>query len=443
MESSLQMTKFGAVERLQAVLLQSLRAEVRGAGQQQLLRAESLGRSNFYQQDFTFLITLECKSHNPPHVDVNYGTWHACHAPGKQNLPEEFSSDVLKAIENIIKETLTYLARGEAPVIIFGKRSSWENIRFDGNVGLQMVSDCTVSKVRCECSKSIHRFALILKALSMIYKLVQSNTYATKRDLYYNETQLFGSQIILDGIINDICCMLKVPRRCLNILSTSKGCIVGDLCYTEEDGNRVNCACNSTAVLVPSNVDGIKNLNSAAKFVLVVEKDATFQRLLDDDFCTKLFPCIIVTGKGVPDLNTRLMVRKLWDVLHIPVFALMDADPHGIEIMCIYKYGSMSMSFDAHSLTVPIIGWLGLLPSDIQRLNIPKEVLIPLTNNDVRKLTKLQERPYINCQPLWKKEMEIMETCKVKAEIQALASISSDYLTRVYLPNKLKFGGWI
>ncbi|GCB64386.1 hypothetical protein scyTo_0009803 [Scyliorhinus torazame] len=190
--------------------------------------------------------------------------------------------------------------------------------RFDDNVGLQMVSDCTVSKVRCECSKSIHRFALILKTLSMIYKLVQSNTYATKRDLYYNETQLFGSQIILDGIINDICCMLKVPRRCLHILSTSKGCIAGDLCYTEEDGNRVNCACNSTAVLVPSNVDGIK-----------MEKDATFQRLLDDDFCTNLFPCIIVTGKGVPDLNTRLMVRKLWDMLHIPVFALMDADPHG------------------------------------------------------------------------------------------------------------------
>ena len=34
---------------------------------------------------------------------------------------------------------------------------------------------------------------------------------------------------------------------------------------------------------------------SSAKFVLIVEKDATFQRLLDDDFCTKLRPCIIIT----------------------------------------------------------------------------------------------------------------------------------------------------
>ncbi|XP_069740853.1 meiotic recombination protein SPO11 isoform X2 [Narcine bancroftii] len=315
--------------------------------------------------------------------------------------------------------------------------------RFDGNVGLQMISDCTVSKVKCECSKSAHRFALVLKALSMIYKLVQSNTFATKRDLYYNDTQLFGSQAVLDGIIDDVCCMLKVPRRSLHVLSTSKGCIAGDLCYTEEDGSRVNCACSSTAVLVPSNVNGIKHLNSTAQFVLVVEKDATFQRLLDDDFWTKTLPCIIITGKGVPDLSTRLIVRKLWDTLQIPIFALMDADPHGIEIMCIYKYGSMSMSFDAHSLTVPIIRWLGLLPSDIQRLNIPKEVLIPLTKKDMSKLTNLQKRPYTDCQPLWKKEMEIMKTYKVKAEIQALASISSNYLTRVYLPNKLQFGGWI
>lgn len=34
-------------------------------------------------------------------------------------------------------------------------------------------------------------------------------------------------------------------------------------------------------------------------------------------------------GKGVPDVNSRLMVRKLWDALRVPVLALVDADPHG------------------------------------------------------------------------------------------------------------------
>lgn len=34
---------------------------------------------------------------------------------------------------------------------------------------------------------------------------------------------------------------------------------------------------------------------SSADFVVIVEKDATFQRLLDCDFCTRLRRCILVT----------------------------------------------------------------------------------------------------------------------------------------------------
>ncbi|KAM4831901.1 meiotic recombination protein SPO11 isoform X2 [Urocitellus parryii] len=315
--------------------------------------------------------------------------------------------------------------------------------RFEDSVGLQMVAHCTTRKIKSNSLKSVKKFALILKILSMIYKLVQSNTYATKRDIYYTDSQLFGTQTVVDDIINDISCMLRVPRRSLHILSTSKGLIAGNLRYIEEDGTKVHCPCGATAVAVPSNIQGIRNLITDAKFLLIVEKDATFQRLLDDDFCNKMSPCIMVTGKGVPDLNTRLLVKKLWDSFHIPVFTLVDADPHGIEIMCIYKYGSRSMSFEAHNLTVPAMRWLGLLPSDIKRLNVPRDSLIPLTKRDQGKLDSILKRPYITCQPFWRREMEIMAESKMKAEIQALTSLSSDYLSRVYLPNKLKFGGWI
>ncbi|XP_003463691.1 meiotic recombination protein SPO11 isoform X2 [Cavia porcellus] len=315
--------------------------------------------------------------------------------------------------------------------------------RFEDTVGLQMVPHCSTRKIRSDSPKSVQKFALILKILSMIYKLVQSNTYATKRDIYYTDSQLFGNQTVVDNIIDDISCMLKLPRRSLHILSTSKGLIAGNLRYVEEDGTRVTCACGASAIAVPSNIQGIRNLITDAKFLLIVEKDATFQRLLDDNFCYKMSPCIMVTGKGTPDLNTRLLVRRLWELFHVPVLTLVDADPHGIEIMCIYKYGSMSMSFEAHNLTVPAIRWLGLLPSDIKRLNIPKDSLIPLTKWDQMKLDSILKRPYVTGQPFWRKEMELMADSKMKAEIQALNSLSSDYLSRVYLPNKLKFGGWI
>ncbi|XP_027279066.1 meiotic recombination protein SPO11 isoform X2 [Cricetulus griseus] len=353
------------------------------------------------------------------------------------------SSEVLTSIENIIQDIIKSLARNEVPAFTIDNRSRWENITFEDSVGLQLIPQCTTRKIKSDSPKSVKKFALILKILSMIYKLVQSNTYATKRDIFYTNSQLFGNQASVDNIIDDISCMLKVPRRSLHVLSTSKGLIAGNLRYVEEDGTRVQCTCSATATAVPSNIQGIRNLITDAKFLLIVEKDATFQRLLDDNFCSRMSPCIMVTGKGIPDLNTRLLVKKLWDTFHIPVFTLVDADPHGIEILCVYKYGSMSMSFEAHSLTVPTIRWLGLLPSDIQRLNIPKDSLIPLTKHDQRKLDSILKRPYITYQPLWRKELEMMADSKMKAEIQALTFLSADYLSRVYLPNKLRFGGWI
>ncbi|XP_031229635.1 meiotic recombination protein SPO11 isoform X1 [Mastomys coucha] len=353
------------------------------------------------------------------------------------------SSEILTSIENIIQDIIKSLARNEVPAFTIDNRSSWGNIMFEDSVGLQMKPQCTTRKIKSDSPKSVKKFALIMKILSMIYKLIQSNTYATKRDIYYTDSQLFGNQAAVDSIIDDISCMLKVPRRSLHVLSTSKGLIAGNLRYMEEDGTQVQCTCSATATAVPSNIQGMQNLITDAKFLLIVEKDATFQRLLDDNFCSRMSPCIMVTGKGIPDLNTRLLVKKLWDTFHIPVFTLVDADPYGIEIMCIYKYGSMSMSFEAHSLTIPTVRWLGLLPSDIKRLNIPKDSLIPLTKHDQMKLDSILRRPYITYQPFWKKEMEMMADSKMKAEIQALTLLSSDYLSRVYLPNKLRFGGWI
>ncbi|KAJ3586716.1 hypothetical protein NHX12_013110 [Muraenolepis orangiensis] len=278
--------------------------------------------------------------------------------------------EVLTRIEHVIRGAVASLSRDEAPVLVLPDRSNWANVSFDSAVGLQMKEQSTLITVRSDCPGSVTKFAHIFKILSIIYKLVQSNSYATKRDIYYSAAQLFGSQRTVDCIVDDISCMLKVPRRRLHVLATSKGFLSGDLSYLEEDGTRVNCLSGSAVVPVSSNVAGIKNISSSAKFVIIVEKDATFQRLVDDDFCSKLSPCIMITGKGFPDVNSRLMVRKLWDTLHIPIFALVDADPHGMEIMCIYKYGSVAMSFEAHRLTVPSVLWLGLLPSDLQRFGL-------------------------------------------------------------------------
>ena len=46
------------------------------------------------------------------------------------------------------------------------------------------------------------------------------------------------------------------------------------------------------------------------RYLVVVEKDAVFQRLVDDNFA-ELADCILVTAKGMPDMATRAFVHAL------------------------------------------------------------------------------------------------------------------------------------
>ena len=41
--------------------------------------------------------------------------------------------------------------------------------------------------------------------------------------------------------------------------------------------------------------------------------------------------------------------------------------PKIIKIAMVYKIGSRSMAFDAATLAVPELRWLGILPSDLDR----------------------------------------------------------------------------
>jgi meiotic recombination protein SPO11 len=50
---------------------------------------------------------------------------------------------------------------------------------------------------------------------------------------------------------------------------------------------------------------------------------------------------------------------------------------------------------------------------------------------------------FIQANPDWVAELELMLKTKEKAEIQALSSFGFQYLSQVYLPLKLQEGDWI
>ena len=85
--------------------------------------------------------------------------------------------------------------------------------------------------------------------------------------------------------------------------------MAGNLSYINEEGIEVDCRLAIGGETVPSNVEGLHTLRTDAKMILIVEKDAVFQTLLQDNYI-QMHKIILITGKGVPDLNTRQLVYR-------------------------------------------------------------------------------------------------------------------------------------
>ncbi|KAJ3163924.1 endodeoxyribonuclease [Geranomyces variabilis] len=415
---------------------------------------------------------------------------------------------------------------------------------------------------RCELDLLIFEPDVYCQILRYAKELLDTNQTVTKREIFYRDVRLFKTQATVDAVGNfanwqDLACAFGVPRFCLRIVASAKGLVYGNLIIRLKDGSCVDCSQGSDGTLIPP-TEQIAGLQTDARFVLVIEKDATFRTLLDHGFADTHGPCVIVTGKGYPDVATRQLVRRLsemklsqssshdstdsdafasqpaafewddgevtplWDPdenpsvsgdspglsplfepssepvsyfeplcsrrmdeedaefglsggssiifpsaddgsqvqelaptasqsasssqsnensgLRIPALALVDCDPHGIDIFLCYKLGSESLAFDRGTLACPSLRWLGILPTDWTTAGAEAEnlldspALLPLTPHDRRKITSILRRPALRTLPGVKRQLSRMMRYNRKSEIQAL---EAGLLAHNYLPRRI------
>jgi len=99
----------------------------------------------------------------------------------------------------------------------------------------------------------------------------------------------------------------------------------------------------------------------------------------------------------------------------VPIYALVDYDPHGFEIMTTYKHGSLALSHENHRLVVSRILWIGLHSADV-----PISGWLPLTSRDRKKAHSILRSPLIASKPKWRVEIMRMLYLNAKAEIQSV-----------------------
>jgi meiotic recombination protein SPO11 len=284
--------------------------------------------------------------------------------------------------------------------------------------------------------------AITLRVMQLIHAVLVKRIHITKRDLFYTDVKLFVDQAESDGVLDDVATMIGCTRSNLHVVASDKGLVVGRIQF-EEDGDPIDCTRMGVGgKAIPPYIDKIENIQSDAEFILLVEKEAAYMRMAEDRFYHK-YPCIVITAKGQPDVATRMFLARITNQLQIPVLGLVDSDPYGLKILSVYMSGSKNMSYDSASLTTPDIMWLGLRPSDLNKYDLPDQCRLDMTDNDIKTGKELMTEEFIQKNPKWMKELEIMVKTKKKAEIQALSSFGFQYITEVYLPRKLKEGDWI
>ena len=296
-------------------------------------------------------------------------------------------------------------------------------------------------------AKKFMQTVLVADALS---ELQRANLTTSLREIYYrtkhtiknSHENTFDAQSESDPVIEDLEVSLEALREDLHVRAENGGSVVGPLVLSD-DGDRVDCAkLGKGGYSVPSIVEPeyLQIKKCTADFVLLVEKGTQWNRLSEDKFWRR-YNCVLLTGNGQPPRGVRRLARRLHEEKRLPVYVLVDNDPWGYYIYSVVKQGSINLAFESQRMAIPKAKF-GLSSADPDRYGLPRNVGIKLNEKDISRARELLNYQWFQNTP-WQKEIKRMLSSGLKYELDALANKDFQYLSKTYLPRKLKEKDWL
>ena len=267
--------------------------------------------------------------------------------------------------------------------------------------------------------------------------------YRTKHTIKDSHENTFDAQDESDPVIEDLEVSLTTLREELHVSAENRGSIVGPVVFGD-DGDRVDCSkLGKGGYSVPSIVEPeyLEIRRCTADFLLLVEKGTQWNRLSEDKFWRR-YNCILLTGNGQPPRGVRRLACRLHEEHRLPVYVLVDNDPWGYYIYSVVKQGSINLAFESERMAIPKAKFVGLSSADPERYELPRNVGIKLNEKDIARAKELLNYQWFQ-KPAWQVEIKRMLASGLKYELDALANKDFQYLTKKYLPRKLKEKDWL
>ncbi|KAI3848703.1 hypothetical protein MKX03_025077 [Papaver bracteatum] len=285
---------------------------------------------------------------------------------------------------------------------------------------------------------SAKAFVRVWKVMEMCYQLLMKEKRVTQRELFYkllcDSPEYFTSQLEVNRSIQDVVALLRCSRHSLGIMASSRGLVAGRLMIQEPNKEVVDCSmCGSSGYAITGDLSLLEKMSirSDARYIILVEKHAIFQRLAEDRIFNQI-PSILITAKGYPDIATRFLLHRLSRAFpNLPIFALVDWNPAGLAILGTFKFGSIGMGLEAYKYACNV-KWLGVRGNDLQL--IPEESYVPLKPRDLQIAKSLMSCDML--QDSYREELAMMVQSGKRAEIEALYVNGYDYLGK-YIARKI------
>ncbi|KAK4211472.1 Spo11/DNA topoisomerase VI subunit A [Rhypophila decipiens] len=274
----------------------------------------------------------------------------------------------LKQVEGLLESIVDSLTNGVALVIPYRTRTP-RNVQDISQRSGPTQTQCQALMFPSRSDQELKKFEALFRLLELIHEALLSGNILTKRNIYYQNLDLFTSQVMVDEMIDNLAYTLGVGRDDLNIVAAAKGLLAGPIELKTRDNVIIQCSgANDSGILLPS-INSVAAVNfQSVKWLLVIEKEATLRTLVAAEYHlkSKAGQGILVTAKGFPDLATRRFLHVLQAIRPtMPFYGLVDFDPYGISIFRTFKIGSRRLDHE-DAATVPALQWLGIRSEDVQ-----------------------------------------------------------------------------
>jgi DNA topoisomerase-6 subunit A len=355
----------------------------------------------------------------------------------KDSLTEQ---RLLKIIETIYDQ----FTREQIPQLLIPTRTK-SNIEFNEESEVWVYGDRESAR-SCKTVRGAYSLLKSSYTIEFLKKQLDENRSSTLRELYYIsegwKLAKFREQPESDRMIEDLEIITELQRENFHVRPEENGATIFGPIRIKENVERrgqvservIHCVddVGEGGYQIPYNVDNLDFVEHDAKFIIAIETGGMRDRLIENGFDTD-YDSIIVHLKGQPARSTRRLLKRMNERLKLPVVVFTDGDPWSYRIFASVAYGSIKSAHMSEYMATPAAQFIGVRPSDIVNYDLPTD---KLSDQDMRALQSELTDPRF-ATDFWKEEINLQIELKKKSEQQAFASRGLDYVTDVYLPERL------